>query len=120
MTHHAGMRQTQLLKSLVTRLTDSLQSVKPLKAMAREELVGSLLGSESKRLNRALRRDVISTEALSAAQDLTMGLIIVSGLYVALIQWKLPFNAVLVMILVLALDCISGKDPAAVSKDEVL
>jgi ATP-binding cassette subfamily C protein len=31
-----------------------------------------------------------------------MGLIITSGLYVALIQWKLPFNAVLVMILVLA------------------
>ena len=102
MTHHAGMRQTQLLKSLLTRLADSLQSVKPLKAMAREELVGSLLGSENKRLNRALRQDVISTEALSAAQDLAMGLIITSGLYVALIQWKLPFNAVLVMILVLA------------------
>ena len=102
MTHHAGTRQTQLLKSLLTRLADSLQSVKPLKAMAREELVGSLLGSESKRLNRALRQDVISTEALSAAQDLAMGLIITSGLYVALIQWKLPFNAVLVMILVLA------------------
>ena len=102
MTHHAGMRQTQLLKSLLTRLADSLQSVKPLKAMAREELVGSLLGSENRRLNRALRRNVISTETLSAAQDLTMGLIITSGLYVALIQWKLPFNAVLVMILVLA------------------
>jgi ATP-binding cassette, subfamily C, bacterial len=101
MTHHAGMRQTQLLKSLLTRLADILQSVKPLKAMAREELVGSLLRSENKRLNRALRQDVISTEALSAAQDLTMGLIITSGLYVALIQWKLPFNAVLVMILVL-------------------
>jgi ATP-binding cassette subfamily C protein len=101
MTHHAGMRQTQLLKSLLTRLTDSLQSVKPLKAMAREELVGSLLGSETKRLNRALRQDVISTEALGSAQDFTIGLIIISGLYVALIQWKLPFNAVLVMILVL-------------------
>jgi ATP-binding cassette subfamily C protein len=100
--HHAGMRQTQLLKSLLTRLADSLQSVKPLKAMAREELVGSLLGSDNKRLNRALRQDVISTEALSAAQDLAMGLIITSGLYVALIQWKLPFNAMLVMILVLA------------------
>jgi ATP-binding cassette, subfamily C, bacterial len=102
MAHHAGTRQTQLLKSLLTRLADSLQSVKPLKAMAREELVGSLLRSENKRLNRALRQDVISTEALSAAQDLMMGLIIVSGLYVALIQWKQPFNAVLVMILVLA------------------
>jgi ATP-binding cassette, subfamily C, bacterial len=102
MAHHAGMRQTQLLKSLLSRLADSLQSVKPLKAMARQELVGSLLGSENRRLNRALRRSVISTEALIAAQDLTMGLIITSGLYVALIQWKLPFNAVIVMILVLA------------------
>jgi ATP-binding cassette subfamily C protein len=101
MAHHAGMRQTQLLKSLLTRLADSLQSVKPLKAMAREELVGSLLRSDNRRLNRALRQDVISTEALSAAQDLMIGLIITSGLYVALIQWKLPFNAVLVMILVL-------------------
>lgn len=102
MAHHAGMRQTQLLKSLLSRLADSLQSVKPLKAMARQELVGSLLGSENRRLNRALRRNVISTEALIAAQDLTMGLIITSGLYVALIRWKLPFNAVIVMILVLA------------------
>jgi ATP-binding cassette, subfamily C, bacterial len=102
MAHHAGMRQTQLLKSLLTRLADSLQSVKPLKAMAREELVGALLGSENKRLNRALRRNVISAEALGAAQDLMVGLIVVSGLYVALIQWKVPFNTVIVMILVLA------------------
>jgi ATP-binding cassette subfamily C protein len=102
MAHHAGTRQTQLFKSLLTRLADSLQSVKPLKAMAREELVGALLGSENRRLNRALRQDVISTEALAAAQDLTMALIGAFGLYLALIQLKLPFNAVLVMFLVLA------------------
>ena len=102
LAHHAGMRQTQLLKSLLTRLADSLQSVKPLKAMAREGLVGSLLGSENRRLNRALRRDVSSTEVLSEVQDFTIALIMVCGLYVALIQWKLPFNAVIVMILVLA------------------
>jgi ATP-binding cassette subfamily C protein len=102
MAHHAGTRQTQLLKSLLTRLADSLQSVKPLKAMAREGLVGSLLGSENRRLNRALRRDVTSTEVLSEAQDFTIALIMICGLYVALIQWKLPFNAVIVMVLVLA------------------
>jgi ATP-binding cassette subfamily C protein len=102
MAHHAGTRQTQLLKSLLTRLADSLQSVKPLKAMAREELVGSLLRSENRRLNRALRRDVSSTETLNEAQDFTIALIMVCGLYVALIQWKLPFNAVIVMVLVLA------------------
>ena len=102
MAHHAGTRQTQLLKSLLTRLADSLQSVKPLKAMAREGLVGSLLGSENRRLNRALRRDVSSTEVLSEVQDFTIALIMICGLYVALIRWQLPFNAVIVMVLVLA------------------
>jgi ATP-binding cassette, subfamily C, bacterial len=102
MAHNAGMRQTQLLKSILTRLADSLQSVKPLKAMAREGLVGALLGSENRRLNRALRRDVTSTEVLSEAQDFTIALIMICGLYVTLVQWKLPFNAVIVMVLVLA------------------
>ena len=102
MAHRAGTRQTRLLKSLLARLTDGLQSVKPLKTMAREHLIGSLLESDNKRLNRALRRDVISAEALSASQDIALALIIAAGLYVALTYWKLPFNAVLVMAFVLA------------------
>jgi ATP-binding cassette subfamily C protein len=102
MAHRAGTRQTRLLKSLLSRLTDSLQSIKPLKTMAREDLIGSLLGSDNRRLNRALRRDVISTEALSVSQELVLAIIIAAGLYVALVQWKLPFNAVIVMVLILA------------------
>ena len=101
-THQAGKRQTQLLTSLMTRLTDSLQSVKPLKAMAREDLVGPLLGSDTRRLNKALRREVISTEALSAIQDLAFAIVIAAGLYVALDGLKLPFNAVMVMVLVIS------------------
>jgi ATP-binding cassette, subfamily C, bacterial len=100
--HQAGNRQTQLLTSLMTRLTDSLQSVKPLKAMAREDLIGPLLGSDTRRLNKALRREVISTEALSAIQDLAFAIVIAAGLYVALDGLKLPFNAVMVMVLVIA------------------
>ena len=101
-SHQAGKRQTQLLTSLLTRLTDSLQSVKPLKAMAREDLVGPLLGSDTRRLSKALRREVISTEALSAIQDLAFAIVIAAGLYVALDGLKLPFNAVMVMVLVIA------------------
>ena len=101
-SHQAGKRQTQLLTSLMTRLTDSLQSVKPLKAMAREDLVGPLLGSDTRRLSKALRREVISTEALSAIQDLAFAIVIAAGLYVALDGLKLPFNAVMVMVLVIA------------------
>lgn len=108
-THKAGQRQTQLLTSILARLTDSLQSVKPLKAMAREDLVGPLLGSDTRRLSKALRREVISTEALSAIQELIFAIVIAAGLYMALDALKLPFSAVMVMVLVIAklLTCLS-------------
>lgn len=100
--HRAGTRQTKLLKSLVAGLTDSLQSIKPLKAMAREELIGPSLQSSTKRLNRAFQREVLSTELLSSSQDLTLALVVVVGLYVALSQWKMPLNVVMVMVILLA------------------
>ena len=62
----AGMKQTKLLQSLLAQLTDSLQSIKPLKAMAREKLADSVLQSETNRLNKALRKQVFSKEALKA------------------------------------------------------
>lgn len=102
MAHRAGTRQTQLLKSLLAGLTDSLQSIKPLKAMAREELIGPSLKSDTKRLNRAFQREVLSTEALSSSQDVLLTTIIVVGLYVALSWWQMPFKIVMIMILLLA------------------
>ena len=56
MSRHAGKRQTQLNKSLISRLTDTLQSVKSLKAMAREDLADTVLSAETAKLNEALRR----------------------------------------------------------------
>ncbi|TAL39839.1 MAG: ABC transporter ATP-binding protein, partial [Methylovulum sp.] len=102
MAHRAGTRQTQLLKSLLACLTDSLQSIKPLKAMAREELIGPSLNSDTKRLNRAFQREVLSTEALSSSQDILLATTIAGGLYVALSRWQMPFNIVMVMVLLLS------------------
>ncbi len=102
MAQQAGTRQTQLLGSLSTRLIDSLQSVKPLKAMAREDLVGPVLETENKRLNRALQKQVISMEALSSSQEPMVAIILAVGLYVALIHWGMPINTVMVMVLLLA------------------
>ena len=45
----AGFRQTELLKSLLSLLTDTLQSIKPLKAMARENVSDLLLEKKTKR-----------------------------------------------------------------------
>lgn len=98
----AGTRQTQLLKSLSARLTDSLQSIKPLKAMARESLLGTVLEADNSRLNRALRREVLSMGTLASLQEPLLAVILATGLYVALTQWGMQFNAVMVMVLLLA------------------
>ena len=65
----AGKRQTKLLQSLLANMTDSLQSIKPLKAMAREDSADSVLKTKTKQLNRALQKQVFSKEALKASQE---------------------------------------------------
>ena len=54
MTRKAGKRQTVLLRSLLSRMTDTLHSVKTLKAMGREGLADNVLRTETGRLNKAL------------------------------------------------------------------
>jgi len=69
MSRRAGAKQTRLLRSLLARLADNLQSVKPLKAMARENLANALLESDTTQLNRALQKEIFSKEALRALQE---------------------------------------------------
>ncbi|WP_447971248.1 ABC transporter ATP-binding protein [Nitrospira sp. M1] len=102
MAKRAGRRQTKLLKSLLAVMTDSLRSVKPLKAMAREALFSSLLESETKKLNKAIRKQVISREALRASQEPMLTILVAIGLYMALVKWGMPFATVMVLILLLA------------------
>jgi ATP-binding cassette subfamily C protein len=65
----AGRKRTRLLKSLSGRLTDALRAVKLLKATGREALMGPLLEQDTRRLNRALQRQVLSRESLRALQE---------------------------------------------------
>ncbi len=99
MTRRAGKRQTSLLKTLLARLTDVLFAVKPLKAMAREDLIGLLLEKETRQLNRALQRDVFSKEAVKALQEPLVVTALAGGLYIALTYWALPLNSLILMAL---------------------
>lgn len=102
MARRAGKRQTKLLKSLLGRMTDSLQSVKPLKAMGRAHLADTVLAAETRELSRALRREVLSKESLKAAQGPMFAALVGVGLYVGLEVWRLPVATVSVLILLLA------------------
>jgi ATP-binding cassette, subfamily C, bacterial len=102
MTRRAGRRQTRLLSSLMARLTDTLQSVKPLKAMAREHLADQVLSGETVRLNRALQRQVFSAALLNSVQDLLFAGFIALGIYLALVVFRVELSTVLVLAITLA------------------
>ena len=98
----AGRDQTVLLKSLLSFLTDILLSIKPLKAMAREEAAERILEKKTLELRDALQRQVFSKEALRALQEPLSTIFFAIGLYVALVLMGLALPSVLVMVYMLA------------------
>jgi len=101
-SRHAGQHQTQLLASLLSSTGALLATAKPLKAMAREDHVDALLSGQMKQLRRALRKQVVSREALSALQDPLLAIMVGSGFFLSLVLLKMPLAAVLVMLFLLA------------------
>jgi ATP-binding cassette subfamily C protein len=97
MSHRAGARQTRLLQTVLGQLTDVLYAVKPLKAMARETLIGPLLEEETQRLNRAFQREVLSNETLGALQEPLAVAALAGGFYLALTRWALPLDSLILL-----------------------
>ncbi|HEX2797463.1 MAG TPA: ABC transporter ATP-binding protein, partial [Immundisolibacter sp.] len=98
----ASRRQNKLTSQLVIYLTDVLQSVKPLKAMGREDLADGILAAQTRQIDKALRRQVIAKEALPAVQDPLFASLAAAGLYLAIQYLGLSFASVMVVIFLLA------------------
>ena len=101
-TKKAGRQETTLMQSLLSRLTDCLQSVKPLKAMGREKLAEKMLEADTIKLNKALRRQVYSKAVLKSMQEPILILLIVTGLYVSLVLWKYELPTVMMLVFLVA------------------
>jgi len=96
-SRRAGVKQARLARSFLVRLADNMQSIKPLKAMARENLAAALLESDTSKMKRASQKDIVSSEALRALQEPTFTILIATGLYVALVHFEMSFASVLVL-----------------------
>jgi ATP-binding cassette subfamily C protein len=94
----AGAKQTVHTQSLIAQMTDVLISIKPLKAMAREKQSDEVLTDTTRRLNRALQKQVLSKAALGSFQEPLTILFLVLCLYIALIYWNLSLTAILAMV----------------------
>lgn len=100
-TRKAGKKQTRLMTSLMANLTDTLQSVKPLKAMSREYLADQVLAHDTNLLNQSQRRQVLSAAILNSGQELMFTAFICLGIYVAMEKFDMALTTVMVLVVAL-------------------
>ncbi len=98
----AGRRQTGLLKSLLSVMTDQLGAVKPLKAMGRENHVDDMLSNQTRQLKKALKNQVFAKAALIALQEPMLAILVGVGFFFFLVQMHMPMATVMIMIFLIA------------------
>ena len=94
-TRTLGDRHTLLMRKTIHQLTDSLRSIKSLKAMSRESNSNALLDSYTKELKQNAKEVTLSTQALSAFQEIFLTGVIVLGIYLAMNTLNISIEAVL-------------------------
>ncbi|OGT81139.1 MAG: ABC transporter ATP-binding protein [Gammaproteobacteria bacterium RIFCSPLOWO2_02_FULL_61_13] len=100
-SRRAGARQTRLMRALLTYLTDVLGSVKPLKAMGRDNVAETVMHDQNRQLESAMKREVMSKETLRALQEPMVTALAASGLFLALVYWKMSLAEVMVLVFLL-------------------
>jgi ATP-binding cassette subfamily C protein len=93
----AGETQSDLMRSLISRLMDAVQGLKPIKAMGREQHLQPLLEAETSGINRAQQQAVLAAEAIKSAQEPLLAAMMAVALYFALTAGNLSIASVLVM-----------------------
>ena len=101
-SRRAGQRQTTQQKSLLTLIGAQFAAAKPLKAMAREDHVDALLTDESRRLELALRDQVISKEALVALQEPVLAIMAAIGFFLGgtVLHMDMPAQVMMLVLLI--------------------
>ena len=102
MARKAGARQTRSTRELVTFLVDTLNNVKPLRAMAKEQAFTNLLESKRAALKKALRRQVISAEWLKSGNGILVAICLGIGFFAAISIWQVPIVELVVVGLLLS------------------
>jgi ATP-binding cassette subfamily C protein len=96
-SRRAGRRQTELRKSMMALFTDTLLSIKPLRAMARENATDLLLEKRNMRLNKALQKKVLNKQILIAFQQILVTIFLAVGIYALITIWQMTLANVLIL-----------------------
>ncbi len=97
----AGVNQTNFTRDFITYLSDTLNNIKPLKAMSRQDDFARLLDKNISKLRQALRKQVLAKEGLKAANESLAAIVIGFGFVVSIVYFGFPPAELAVMGLVL-------------------
>jgi ATP-binding cassette subfamily C protein len=88
------------MKSIISRLTDALQGIKSIKAMAQENHFQQLLETETEDLYKTQKRQIFASEALKALQEPLVATMIAVIIYVIVTFGQQPFSSLFVMLFI--------------------
>jgi ATP-binding cassette subfamily C protein len=98
-TREAGREQTVLMRGILSRMTDVLPGLKPLKAMGREGFLLPILEEDTRGFFHAQRREIIAREILLRVREPLIVTVLAIGLWSILTFADLSFPEVMVMAL---------------------
>ncbi len=90
MAKKAGRRQTRYTADFITYLSDALNNIKPLKAMARQDSFAHLIDRNIIGLRRSMRRQVFAKQALKNINEFLAVSALGVGLLFAIEYMKIP------------------------------
>ncbi len=93
----AGYRQTLRLTELMIFLVDALNNIKPLKSMAKQSAFANLFDKKINSVRKALKRQVITKQALKNLNEILLSLTLGIGFYLAITVWQVKFVDLLVV-----------------------
>ena len=96
-SYESGTRITLLLRSMVSRISDGMHSLKALKAMGQEGRLHDLLRREVKELNLAHQRITTAKGGVSIGQEVAGTVVLAVGAYVALVVYRLDLPQIAVL-----------------------
>jgi ATP-binding cassette subfamily C protein len=95
----AGRQEANAYASLSRQMSDAVQGIKAIKAMALERRVAPLLEREMGEINSALRRNAVASEALRSLQEPILVALMAIGLYALVVYAERPIESLIVMAL---------------------
>jgi len=97
----AGRRQVKFMRSLSAYFVDTIQSIKPLKSMGREDRAEAALIYKTNKLKKAVKREVANKESLSAYQEVLLVAFLLAAIYVTIKIMGMAPTTVLILIVLL-------------------